>query len=187
MTTNLNITATSADELDDITHALGGVYGSLSPHCEDVAGSLWAAGPANIEAIVADWIGRFEPLHGCGSEISDVTVDGVTISTPTSGTLITFRTEMDTFHVSIDYCRNSYYAARDLLALLPEDMLVDNGDLPQGWQHRISAAEAIAALDEDRKEAEDIVAMMRSIAPAHWNFYVDGTTVSGGHSVRQYR
>ena len=182
----LMMTATTPDELTHITCALGGVYGSLSPHCEDVAGSLWAAGPANIEAVVADWIGRFEPLHGCGSEISDVGSDGVTISTPTSGTLITFRTEIDTCHVSIDYCRNSYYAARDLLALLPADMLVDNGDLPLPWQ-RITAAEALSLLDEDRVAAEDIVSRIREIAPAHWCFSVDGTGMSGGLRARRYR
>jgi hypothetical protein len=186
MTTNLSVTATSADELNDIICAIGATYESLGS-CDGIAAAIWAASPAHLSDVLADWIVRYEPYgYGRRAEVS-----GSTLITPTSGTRITFALP-DTaaaghVHVNIEFCRDSYHAARGLLVELPSDMLVDNGDLPQGWQHRISAAEAIAALDEDRKEAEDIVAKMRSIAPAHWNFYVDGTTVSGGHSVRQYR
>ena len=182
MTTNLSVTATSADEMNDIICAIGATYESLR-RCDGIAAAIWAASPAHLSDVLADWIGRYEPYgYGRRAEVS-----GSTLITPASGTRIEFQRQAGACHVNIEFRRDSYHAARELLGYLPSGMLVDNGDLPQGWQHRISVAEAVAALDEDRREAEDIVARMRALAPAHWNFSVDGTTVSGGHSVRQYR
>lgn len=196
-------TAYNLDGLSTLIDAISSVYGSLA-YKDGVAAALWAApDAAAAEAILLDWTWRVLQggvlstlLDTTDQTISVVPRWTVGVATPISETLITFQVSDlaaaspnlgREIIVAVNFQRDSFFAAHSLLTALPASTLVDNGDLPEGWMFPVPAAVALGMLEVDRLEAIDAAQALAECLPPHWHAYVDGTTVSAGHSPRQYR